>query len=223
MDHDNDYDVADNPVYADVDSMSDHLRNTKPVPCVNQYKNTSPATSDNHYSTPKPALLGNYPCKTKSVAPAIHEQPTKPLPATNNSNKSGIVVLVIFVTSFNFLLALCGVVIGTFAFLQSAGPSMEQASASSLSSSAELSSTEALRLQVSIAALREMVEDVNRTMKLQLHLTEDDISTALSTFNEKILEINMTAKNISLTPGTYVIGFEKRDRMTHFILFLDFI
>ena len=125
-----------------------------------------------------------------------HNRNSKPMPAAdvhkklplikNSSNTSGIVVVVILVMGFNFLLALSGVVIGTFAYLQSASPSMEQASSSSLSSAAELSSTETHR---TVAAV---VEDVH------------DLSRALSVIKEKILEINVTGQRLTGPQGTLI-------------------
>ena len=55
----------------------------------------------------------------KPAPPVIHKT-AKKLPPIKNSNKSGIIVLVILVMGLNFLLALSGVVIGISAFYKSA-------------------------------------------------------------------------------------------------------
>ena len=116
-------------------------------------------------------------------AAVIHK---KPPPIKNSSNKSRIVLLVILVMGLNFLLALSGVLIGIFAFLQSASPSMGQATPSSLSSAAELSSTETHR---TVAAV---VEDVRNN------------SRALSIINAKIREINVTGQHFTGPQGTLI-------------------
>ena len=155
MEGSNVYDFVGNPAYAigkeSYSYIEPNLVNSPPR-C-----NTKLEPPDSHYS---------------SVKPIIPEEVKTPiLSAKSNCNNSGIVTVVGLMMGFNFLLALGGVFIGTFAYLQSSGTSKEQPLLSYLSSTTNISSGEVFDLQESLTAMMEMIENMNKTMHSQLIAT----------------------------------------------------
>ena len=121
--------------------------------------------------------------------------PEKSIPVKSNGRKCATVALIL-VLGINFLLALCGVLIGTFAYIQLAVPSQEEALPSSQSTPIKDMSSEVLKLQESFTSVSKMIEAVNGTMYVQLHLLD-----------EKILETHIAIQNANATgtPGIYAI------------------
>ena len=172
MEGSNVYDFADNPAYAiRKDShgcVKTNLSNSR------QRCNIKLEPPDSHYySLPKPVI----PLKPKvstSGKPGIPGKPeeikTPILPAKSNCNNSAIVTVVGLMMGFNFLLALCGVFIGTFAYLQPSGAWKEQP-LFYLSSSTNMSSSKVFNLQESLSAMMETIENMNKTVHSQLIAT----------------------------------------------------
>ena len=105
----------------------------------------------------------------------------KSVPSQNNSSKYSTVAL-IFVLGVIFLLAFCGVLIRILAL-----PSSQSTPIKDMSS-------EVLKLQESLTSVSKMIEAVNGTMYVQLHLLD-----------EKILETHTVIQNDTGTPGIYMI------------------
>ena len=176
-----DYDFAANPAYA---VRTDSPYYTTPNQLNSHQRwNIKPEPPDSHYYTqPKPEVPVQLPLPKDDKTPVP--------PVKGNCNNSVIVTVGGLMMGFNFLLALCGVLIGTFAYLQSAGTSKEQPLFSYLSSSSNLSSSEVFNLQESFASMIKMIENMNKTMYSQHHL-----------LNMKILEIHSGKHSTTGLPG----------------------